>query len=78
MSRRTSAAEIDIDTHTGAELGSLEAGRISRIDGGVRTTVIGNLPSSVDQRGNVLGVMEAFVGPKLYAPAPCGVRPWRA
>jgi hypothetical protein len=52
----------------GGPLLSGNTGRISRIDGGVRTTVIGNLPSSIDQRGGVLGVMDvAFVGKKLYA-----------
>ena len=52
----------------GGPLLSGNTGRISRISGGVRTTVIDNLPSSVDQRGGVLGVMDvAFVGPKLYA-----------
>lgn len=50
-------------------------GRISRIANGVRTTVIDGLPSSVDQRGSVIGVADvAFVGPKLYAllDAGCG------
>jgi hypothetical protein len=59
----------------GGPLLSGNTGRISRIEGGVRTTVVDNLPSSVDQRGSVLGVMDvAFVGPKLYAllDAGCG------
>lgn len=59
----------------GAPLLSGPTGRISRIEGGVRTTVVDGLPSSVDQRGSVLGVADvAFVGPKLYAllDAGCG------
>ena len=59
----------------GGPLLSGNTGRISRIDDGVRTTVVDGLPSSVDQRGGVLGVMDvAFVGPKLYAllDAGCG------
>ena len=52
----------------GGPLLSGNTGRISRIADGVRTTVIDALPSSIDQRGSVLGVMDvAFVGPKLYA-----------
>jgi hypothetical protein len=59
----------------GGPLLSGNTGRISRIANGTRTTVVGSLPSSVDQRGGVLGVMDvAFVGPKLYAllDAGCG------
>ena len=59
----------------GGPLLSGNTGRISRIANGVRTTVVDGLPSSVDQRGGVLGVMDvAFVGPKLYAllDAGCG------
>ena len=59
----------------GGPLLSGPTGRISRIADGVRTTVVDGLPSSVDQRGGVLGVMDvAFVGPKLYAllDAGCG------
>jgi hypothetical protein len=59
----------------GGPLLSGNTGRISRIANGVRTTVVGGLPSSVDTRGGVLGVMDvAFVGPKLYAllDAGCG------
>jgi hypothetical protein len=59
----------------GGPLLSGNTGRISRIANGVRTTVVDGLPSSVDQRGGVLGVMDvSFVGPKLYAllDAGCG------
>jgi hypothetical protein len=43
-------------------------GRISRIEGGTRTTVASGLPSSRNQFGDVEGVADlAFVGPKLYA-----------
>ncbi len=59
----------------GGPLFSGSTGRISRIENGVRTSVVAGLPSSVDQRGGVLGVMDvAFVGPKLYAllDAGCG------
>jgi len=40
-----------------------------------RVSVVAGLPSSIDQHGGVLGVMDvAFVGPKLYAllDAGCG------
>ena len=43
-------------------------GRISRIDGGTRTTVASGLPSAVNQFGDVEGAADvAFVGKKLYA-----------
>jgi len=43
-------------------------GRISRIAGGVRTTVVDGLPSSRTAVGEVIGVTDlAFVGPTLYA-----------
>jgi len=59
----------------GGPLLSGNTGRISRIANGTRTTVVGSLPSSVDQRGGVLGVMDvAFVGPKLYALLDAGCR----
>ena len=59
----------------GGPLLSGPTGRISRVENGVRTSVVAGLPSSIDQRGGVLGVMDvAFVGPKLYAllDAGCG------
>ena len=43
-------------------------GRISRIEGGTRTTVASGLPSALNSFGDVEGVADvAFVGPKLYA-----------
>jgi hypothetical protein len=50
-------------------LGSLTGGRISRVNAdGVRSTVTENLPTSVSQGGDILGVADiAFIGYKLYA-----------
>ena len=43
-------------------------GRISRIEGGTRTTVASGLPSGLNALGDVEGVADlAFVGKKLYA-----------
>jgi hypothetical protein len=43
-------------------------GRISRIEGGTRTTVASGLPSALNAIGDVEGVADlAFVGKKLYA-----------
>lgn len=43
-------------------------GRISRIEGGTRTTVASGLPSALNALGDVEGVADvAFVGKKLYA-----------
>lgn len=53
----------------GPFLGSVTGGRISRVSAqGIRTTVTENLPTSVSQGGDILGVADvAFIGHKLYA-----------
>ena len=53
----------------GPFLGSATGGRISKVSPhGVRTTVTDNLPTSVSQGGDILGVADiAFIGHKLYA-----------
>ena len=50
-------------------LGSPTGGRISRVTPqGLRTTVTDNLPTTVSQGGDILGVADvAFIGHKLYA-----------
>ena len=59
----------------GGPLLSGPTGRISRIENGVRRSVVAGLPSSINQLGGVLGVMDlAFVDTTLYAlfDAGCG------
>ncbi len=53
----------------GPFLGSATGGRISKVNPhGVRTTLTDNLPTSVSQGGDILGVADvAFIGHKLYA-----------
>ncbi len=53
----------------GPFMGSPTGGRISRVDAtGERTTVTENLPSSISNFGDILGVADiAFIGDKLYA-----------
>ncbi len=53
----------------GPFLGSATGGRISKVNAmGLRTTVTDNLPTSVSQGGDILGVSDvAFLGHKLYA-----------
>ncbi len=53
----------------GPFLGSATGGRISKVNSmGVRTTVTDNLPTSVSQGGDILGVADvAFINNKLYA-----------
>lgn len=53
----------------GPFLGSPTGGRISKVNSiGVRTTVTDNLPTSVSQGGDILGVADvAFIGHQLYA-----------
>ncbi len=50
-------------------LGSATGGRISKVNAqGVRTTVTDNLPTTVSQGGDILGVADvAFIGNTLYA-----------
>jgi hypothetical protein len=58
-----------IQSHRATYLGSPTGGRISRISSaGVRTTVTNNLPTTVSNLGDLLGVADvAFVGNTLYA-----------
>jgi hypothetical protein len=59
-----------IPSPLGPALGSPKGGRISRINAGTgnRTTVVDNLPTTVNQFGDVSGVADvAFIGNTLYA-----------